>query len=214
VVEGRRGVGAATAAKVGCDDAEAGVDEVEVTEESSLFTDFKDFLVDDTHEVSTVSPSSSSNLEFSLSPEFHSPPPTPSKDSFAAYLKGKATHDELVARDELLAALGEVEAEPAVVEGVDIVAQGEAGVTGEGDVAVGVAAEGVDSRVEHVGVDEFAHHHPGVARLNNSSFGSAPRRVLDAQEDVEVTREVADLVGKFLAPEVAVPIEELAAETA
>jgi hypothetical protein len=35
------------------------------------------------------------------------------------------------------------------------------------------------------GVDEFAHHHPGVARLNNGSFGSAPRRVLDAQKDVE-----------------------------
>ena len=28
---------------------------------------------------------------------------------------------------------------------------------------------------------EFAHHHPGVARLNNGSFGSAPRRVLDDQ---------------------------------
>lgn len=28
---------------------------------------------------------------------------------------------------------------------------------------------------------EFAHHHPGVARLNNGSFGSAPKRVLDEQ---------------------------------
>jgi hypothetical protein len=55
-----------------------------------------------------------------------------------------------------------------------------------------VEGEGVIER-------EFAHHHPGVARLNNGSFGSAPRRVLDVQEDVEVTREVADSVGKFLA---------------
>jgi hypothetical protein len=109
---------------------------------------------------------------------------------------------------------GEVEAEAAVVEGVDVVTRGEAGVAGEGDVAAGVAGEGVDSRVGRVGVDKFAYHHPGVARLNNGSFGSAPRRVLDVQEDVEVTREVADLVGKFLAPEAAVPIEELAAETA
>lgn len=29
---------------------------------------------------------------------------------------------------------------------------------------------------------EFGHHHPGVARLNNGSFGSAPKRVLDDQE--------------------------------
>ena len=28
---------------------------------------------------------------------------------------------------------------------------------------------------------EFGHHHPGVARLNNGSFGSAPKRVLDDQ---------------------------------
>lgn len=30
---------------------------------------------------------------------------------------------------------------------------------------------------------EFAHHHPGVARLNNGSFGSAPKRVLDDQAE-------------------------------
>jgi hypothetical protein len=80
-------------------EAQAERDEVEVTEESSLFADFKDFLVDDTHEVPTVSPSSSSDLEFSLSPEFHSPSPTPSEDSFAAYLKGKAAHDEFLVPD-------------------------------------------------------------------------------------------------------------------
>jgi hypothetical protein len=85
---------------------------------------------------------------------------------------------------------GEVEAEAAVVEGVDVVTRGEAGVAGEGDVAAGVAGEGVDSRVGRVGVDKFAYHHPGVARLNNGSFGSAPRRLLDAKLAAEAPKVV------------------------
>jgi hypothetical protein len=42
---------------------------------------------------------------------------------------------------------------------------------------------GFDAVREGVIEREFAHHHPGVARLNNGSFGSAPRRVLDAQAE-------------------------------
>ncbi|KAG0606397.1 hypothetical protein M758_9G138100 [Ceratodon purpureus] len=91
------------------------LDEVEVkVEESNLFSDFfdtEDFLVDDTHEVpsfdgspaSSPSPSPSSGSEytqeFSLSPEFHSDLSSPSEDSFAAYFKGKAAHDEFLVPD-------------------------------------------------------------------------------------------------------------------
>ena len=93
--------------------------EVEVkVEESNLFADFfdtEDFLVqDDTQEVpsfdsaspspspspspsASPSPSSSDySPEFSLSPEFHSDLSSPSEDSFAAYFKGKAAHDEFL----------------------------------------------------------------------------------------------------------------------
>ncbi|KAI9181219.1 hypothetical protein LWI28_012622 [Acer negundo] len=31
--------------------------------------------------------------------------------------------------------------------------------------------------------DEFSHHHPGVARINNGSFGSCPKSVLAAQRE-------------------------------
>jgi hypothetical protein len=85
---------------------------------------------------------------------------------------------------------GEVEAEAAVVEGVDVVARDEAGITSKGDVAAGVAAEGVNSQVGCVGIDEFAYHHLGVAWLNNGSFGSAPRQLLDAKLAAEALKVV------------------------
>lgn len=73
------------------------------------------------------------------------------------------SRDESVARGAVAAACAELERHAAVDDDSDAV-----------------------KRREVVIQREFAHHHPGVARLNNGSFGSAPRRVLDDQAEWNV----------------------------